>query len=127
MSGENPFDPDQPLRGAVRFEWLDGGHFLLQRWHIEPSIFPSGIAVIGADGPAGTLAQHYYDSRGVSRTYGVTLEDGVLTIARDDPDFAQRFVGRFDDDGATIAGAWERCDDGQHWQHDFALTYARKR
>jgi hypothetical protein len=39
---------------------------------------------------------------------------------------AQRFVGRFSDDGSAIEGAWERCDDGETWAHDFALTYRRK-
>ena len=33
----------------------------------------------------------YFDSRGVRRTYGVSLDDGVLRIWRDDPGFDQRF------------------------------------
>jgi hypothetical protein len=32
-----------------------------------------------------------FDSRGVRRTYGVSLEDGVLRIWRDHPGFDQRF------------------------------------
>src|SRR4051812_29436962 len=92
LEGENPLDASHPVRGTARFEWLEGGHFLLQRWHIEPPPFPSGIAVIGADGPDGALAQHYYDSRGVKRTYGVAVADGVVTIERPKvgDDFAQR-------------------------------------
>ena len=34
----------------------------------------------------------HFDSRGVRRTYGVSLEDGVLRFWRDDPEFAQRFA-----------------------------------
>ena len=43
-----------------------------------------------------------------------------------DDDWAQRYTGRFSDDGSAIEGAWERCDDGETWAHDFALTFRRK-
>ena len=33
----------------------------------------------------------YFDSRGVRRIYGVSLEDGVLRMWRDAPGFDQRF------------------------------------
>jgi len=70
--------------------------------------------------------QHYFDSRGVARIYDISLEDGVLTLSRDDEDMAQRFTGRFSDDGTAIEGAWERTDDDGALIHDFDLTYRRK-
>jgi hypothetical protein len=34
-------------------------------------------------------------------------------------------IGTFSDDGDTIAGAWERADDGSDWEHDFDLVHTR--
>ena len=67
--------------------------------------------------------QHYFDSRGVARAYDVSFEDGVLRLWRDGPDFAQRYHGRLSADAMTIDGAWEICEDGETWRHDFELTY----
>jgi hypothetical protein len=58
------------------------------------------------------------------------LEDGLWTLRREAPDFspldfAQRFTGRFSDDGKTIVGRWEIAHDGSTWEHDFDLTYVR--
>ena len=47
----------------------------------------------------------YFDSRGVRRTYGVSLDDGVLRIWRDDPEFAQRFSAALGHD--TFEGLWQ--------------------
>jgi hypothetical protein len=116
---------------GVRFEWLPGKQFLIQRWQIPVPDAPDGIAVIGAD-PArsGGYLQHYFDARGVARVYKMDFGDGVWTLRREEPDvspldFAQRFTGTFSEDGTTIAGRWEICHDGTTWEHDFDLTYTR--
>ena len=109
----------EPVAGRATFEWTAGGSFLLARWEVEHPDFPDGIAVFGPD------TQHYFDSRGVARVYDARLEDGVLTLSRDDPDFAQRYRGTFDEDGSAIRGAWERAMDQVTWQHDFDLDYLR--
>ena len=118
---------DEPIRGATSYNWLEGGGYLVQRSTMEHPDFPNGIIVIGpAAGDADHIVQHYFDSRGVARIYEMSLEDGVLRIWRDDdPDFAQRFTGRFSDDGRTIESAWESCTDGTTWEHDFAGTYTK--
>jgi hypothetical protein len=125
---------DAPAR--VTFDFLHGGRFLIQRWAIDlpdapPEVPTHGIAIIGPDSrrPGGFL-QHYFDSRGVARVYKMTLNGVVWTLLRDEPDvspldFAQRFSGTFSDDGKTITGAWELCNDGKTWEHDFDLTYSR--
>lgn len=113
------------VSGRVSFAWLEGRRFLIQRWSIDAPLPPDGIAIIGADPAGGGFVQHYFDSRGVHRTYAMTLEAGVWSLWRHDADFAQRFVGRFSPDGHAIAGAWERSDDGERWEHDFAMTYSR--
>jgi hypothetical protein len=90
---------------------------------------PDGLAIIGVDSQ-GSYLQHYYDSRGVTRLYSMTFEDGSWTLLRDKPDFtpldfAQRYVGQLSPDGDTIDGRWEISDDGSSWRVDFTLTLRR--
>src|SRR6476619_6933346 len=40
-------------------------------------------------------------------------------------DFAQRYIGRFSDDGQSIDGAWEIRQPGSDWALDFKLDYTR--
>jgi hypothetical protein len=49
------------------------------------------------------------------------------TLERKAPRFSQRFVGRFARNRRTIRGAWEKSSDGRRWEHDFDLTYTRRR
>jgi hypothetical protein len=123
VHGAHPADPSIEVRGRTSFQWLGGEQFLVQRWTVEHPDFPDGIAILG-EGEAG-FAQHYFDSRGVARVYAMTLSSEVWTLSRDDPDFAQRFVGGFADGGRTINGRWEKCTDGSTWELDFHLTYTR--
>ena len=136
---EARFPGDQPAaeggpRGRSRLEWDLGRQVLLQRTEVPVPEAPDSLTVVSTDLQTGAYTQHYYDSRGVTRLYAMTLDDGVWTLTRESPDFspldfAQRFTGRFSADATTISGAWEkRLDgsrDGQHWQHDFDLIYRR--
>ena len=113
------------VRGRTTFEWLEGGGYLIQRAVMDDPAFPRGVMVIGPAVGRGRIVQHYFDSRGVARVYDISLEDGVLSLSRDDEDFAQRYTGQISADGATIEGAWEICEHGATWRHDFDLTYRR--
>ena len=117
---------DGTVRGAMSVEWLEGGGYLIQRSTADDPRFPRTVAVIGPDRSGEMIVQHYFDSRGVARIYEIKLEHGVLELSRDDEDFAQRYRGRFSDDGSAIEGAWERTEDDGTWVHDFELTYRRK-
>ena len=123
--------PPADIGARASFEWLPGERFLVERWQVPVPEAPDGIAIIGADPESeGHYLQHYFDSRGVARVYKMSVEDGVWKLWRDEPDFsaldfAQRFTGTFSADGKTITGRWEICHDGETWEHDFDLTYAR--
>ena len=78
---------DAVVRGTVTFEWLEGGHFIIQRSHNEHDLIPDAISVIGAPEAGEGLVMEYFDSRGVRRTYGISLEGGVLRWWRDAPGF----------------------------------------
>jgi hypothetical protein len=122
--------PDEVTARAT-FEWALDGRFLIQRVEISIPEAPNSIAVIGADPRGGAYAQHYFDSRGVVRVYGMTFEDGVWTLQRESPDFSelglwQRYSGTFSADGDAIEGAWEMShDEGATWERDFAIVYRR--
>ena len=125
LGGGPPVDQPAGGQGRVVFEWLDGGHFLVQRWEIPHPDAPNGIAIIGCDDSSEHCTMHYFDSRGVARVYQTDVRDGVWTQWRDVPGFSQRFNGTFSDDGNTIAGRWELSTDDLNWEHDFDLTYER--
>ncbi len=109
--------------GSSSFDWLEGGHYLIGRSRNEHTDFPDSLQVIGADDDG--LVMHYYDSRGVERVYGTSLRDREWRLWRDDPEFAQRFVGTFEDGGSRIIGQWEASHDGATWEPDLAITYRR--
>lgn len=121
-----PGGPAWPGEGRVSFEWLEGRTFLIERWSVDLPEAPDGIAIIGVGDEPESFRQHYFDSRGVHRVYEMTLSEGVWKLWRDSPDpFPQRFSGTFDDDGKTIAGRWEKAEDGSNWETDFDFTYRR--
>jgi hypothetical protein len=113
-------------QGPGHLRVLEGRTFLIERWRVDLPEAPDGIAIIGAGDEPETFRQHYFDSRGVQRIYEMTLADGVWKLWRDAPDpFPQRFTGTFNDDGKTIAGRWEKAEDGSNWETDFDFTYRK--
>ena len=125
MEAGPPGGPPWEGEASASFEWMKGRLFMIERLSISLPEFPDGICVIGVGDDPGTFRQYYFDSRGVRRVYEMTLEDGVWTLWRDSPEpFPQRFTGRFQDDGRTIAGRWEK-QEGSDWEVDFDLTYRK--
>ena len=110
--------------GGVTFEWLEGGHFLVQRSHNEHDLFPDAISIIGAPEAGDGLVMEYFDSRGVRRTYGVSLVDDVLRFWRDAPGFSQRFSATLRRD--RFEGRWELARTPGDWQDDLKVTYRRR-
>jgi catechol 2,3-dioxygenase-like lactoylglutathione lyase family enzyme len=116
---------DAVARGTTTFEWLEGGRFLMQRIHNDHEAFPDSISVIGAPEAGDGLVMEYFDSRGVRRTYGISLEQGVLRIWRDDPTFAQRFSATLGHD--AFEGVWQLARTPGDWHADVKMTYRRRR
>jgi hypothetical protein len=102
---------------------MPGERFLIQRWEVDHPEAPDGLAVIGATDDG--YVQHYFDSRGVARVYGMSFADGVWKLWRDGDDFSQRFTGTLSDDGERLEGAWEISHDGSSWEHDFDITFTK--
>ena len=123
--GTHPLVPGKTFHGRTRFEWLEGGAFLVMHSQIDEPEIPSGIAVVGSDGTTGEWSMLYFDERGVSRRYETSLRDGVWKWWRDAPDIAQRFTGTIAADGRTIVGRGEMSRNGGSWEPDLQLTYTR--
>jgi hypothetical protein len=115
---------DAVVPGRTTYEWLEGGRFLVQRSHNDHELFPDAICVIGAPESGDGLVMEYFDSRGVRRTYGVALGDGVLRIWRDDPAFAQRFSAALGPE--LFEGRWQVARTPGDWQDDLEVTYRRR-
>lgn len=116
------------------FHWLESGAFLVQRTETPTYLAPEWVgaapervnAVIGLDDHSDTFTMLYADSRGVCRTYRMTLDARRWTLSsRPGPDFYQRFEGTFNGDRTLVDGRWEASSDGRSWTTDFDVTYRR--
>src|SRR5262245_22032359 len=115
---------DGVVPGWWTVEWLIGGRFLVIRSHNDHEMFPDAISVIGAPESGDGLVQEYFDSRGVRRTYGARVEDGVLHLWRDDPSFAQRFSATLAPDG--FEGQWQLARTPGEWKDDLKVVFRRR-
>ena len=120
----HPAFPGQVVAGRVSVEWLEGERFLLQRTQSDHPDFPDALLVLGET--EGRFVSHYFDSRGVHRTYQLSFDDGVWRLWRDEPGFNQRFAGTFEDDGNRMVGLWEASEDGSRWEPDLGITFVRR-
>ena len=115
---------DAVVPGTVTFEWLEGGHFLLQRSQNDHELFPDAICVIGAPETGEGLVMEYFDSRGVRRTYAVSLKDGVLRWWRNHPGFAQRSCAKLGSD--VVEFVHQLAETPGDWRDDLRATYRRR-
>jgi hypothetical protein len=114
---------DGVVAGSITFEWLEGSHFLVMRSRTEHELFPDAISVIGAPETGDGLVMEYFDSRGVRRTYGVSVTDGVLRMWRDHPGFEQRYSATLAD--VAFEGLWQLAETPGNWKDDLKVTYRR--
>jgi hypothetical protein len=124
-TGTHPLMPGTTFHGRTSFAWHEGGAFLLMRSEMDQSEIPSGVAVFGSDDAAATFVMVYFDERGVSRKYDVTLTGNRLVWARDEAGFAQRNTLVIDEDGSRMVGVGEMSRAGGDWEGDLSLTYER--
>lgn len=119
VEAKHPAFPGLVVPGRAKFEWLEGGHFLIQRAQAGHPDFPDSLWVIGDD------KAHYFDSRGVRRVYEMSVEEGGWRIWRDEPGFRQRFEGRLSDGDNTFSGVWELAQDDEHFESDLEIVFRR--
>lgn len=124
-TGSHPALPGIILQGQVSFAWQDGGAFLVWRSEVEHPLFPDGIAIVGSDDAAGTIFISYFDERGISRKYDVTLGENGFAMQRADTKFAQRMTFSLEAGDARMASKGEMSREGAAWEPDLSQTFER--
>lgn len=109
----------EPVQGQQRFERVLDDAFFLLHWTYEHPDFPDALAVLD------DTSMHYFDVRGVTRTFDLTIDDAKWTIVRRDSDFWQRATTRLVGPDAMHGVGENSHDQGHTWEHDFALDYRR--
>jgi hypothetical protein len=115
---------DEVVHGTTTFEWLEGGHFLIQRSHVDDERFPDGMIVIGPPADGEGLVAESFDSRGIRRTLTTTVEDGVWRMEREEPGFDQRISAKLGPD--SFEGVAELAETPGEWVEDMKITYRRR-
>ena len=114
---------DGPVAGSVTWSWLDGGRFLRQRSRNDHALVPDSLSVIGPPEVGDGLVSEYFDSRGVRRTYGASLDGGVLRFWRGERGFDQRFAAVIGPE--RFEGLWELAREPGAWRDDLRVSYRR--
>lgn len=123
--GTHPMVPGKTFHGRTTFNWIEGGAFLIMHSEIDEPEIPSGVAIFGSDDTTGDWSMLYFDERGVSRRYEVSLRGNEWKWWRNNKEFSQRFTGTISADRRTIVGRGEMSRDGGQWQGDLQLTYTK--
>ncbi|MFN2601495.1 MAG: hypothetical protein ABR582_01930 [Gemmatimonadaceae bacterium] len=123
--GTHPLVPGKTFHGRTSFAWIEGGAFMIMHSEIDEPEIPNGIAIFGTDDTTGECSMLYFDERGVSRRYEVSVRDNVWKWWRNAPGFSQRLTGVIAPDGLTIESHGEFSRDGATWEPDLQLTYTR--
>lgn len=124
-TGSHPYLPGIVLHGRSSIQWFDEGAFLIIRSEIDEQHFPEGIALIGSDDAEKKFYMLYFDSRGVSRKYNVSIKGKQVKWWREDPSFSQRMSITVEDDGNKLMSKGEMSRDGAPWEKDLSLMYKR--
>lgn len=104
--------------GTVRYEWLDGGHFLIQHVDLtQDGMHVVGIEVIGhlrpfGEEPSEHVHSRFYDNQGNTLDYVHKLEGRTLTIWAGEVGSPIRYVGELSEDGRRQTGEWDYAGQG---------------
>lgn len=101
------------IKGQVRFEWMEGGFFLLQHVDLDHSgRHIKGIEIIGyqlpfgAEQPSEHIKSHWFGNSPDTLEYTYEVNDQTLTIWGGEKGSPAYYQGTWSADGRTNAGAW---------------------
>ena len=96
------------VQGQVRYEWMEGGFFLMQHVDLGDN---KGLEIIGhlrpfGEAPSPDIKSRYYGSMGETYDYVYELEGDTLTIWGGEKGSPAYYRGTFSADGNTLSGGW---------------------
>jgi len=121
-TGTHPLMPGETLYGRTTFAWHEGGAFLIMRSQVDQPQFPDGVAIIGSD-VSGRFAMIYFDERGVSRVFEVTVGERTVRWSREDPELAQTLTIKAE--GDTLVSKGRMSERGAAWSDDLSQVFTR--
>jgi hypothetical protein len=125
-TGTHPAVPGETLRGRTSFSRHEGGAFLIMRSQVDHDLFPDGLAIIGSDDVAGRFAMTYFDERGISRLYDVTVGPRTATWRRDDSEFSQSVTVTADESGDRLTSKGRMSKQSGDWVDDLSQLFTRE-
>jgi len=125
VEAKGPDGQAWPGAGRASFQWHPSRTHLIQRTVIDMPGAPDSISIMGCDAANGSYVQLYSDERGVCRIYSMRIDSREWILQREGEPFPQRFIGTISDDARTIAGRWEKAENGPEFTVDFYLTYRK--
>jgi hypothetical protein len=107
----NMSGPD--IKGQVRFEWLEGGFFLMQHVDLEHNGHKiKGIEIIGyerefgATEPNEDIRSHWFGNTGDTFAYVYEVDDDTLAIWGGEKGSPAFYKGKWKSNGNTHTVAW---------------------
>ncbi len=99
-------------RGTIKYQWLEGGFFLMQ--HVNLELFGHEVKcleIIGhwrpfGETPSEEIQSRIYDNNGNTFDYVYELEADSLTIWGGERGSPAYYKGVFDETGNTLTGGW---------------------
>ena len=110
---------DGVVLGHQRYERVLGGAFVMLDWTYDHPDFPDALALLEEG------ALHYFDARGVRRTFLLTFTSSGWTLLRKDADFWQRCAVVLHSPREMTGTGESSYDGGATWEHDYDISCTR--
>jgi len=112
--------------GEVRFEWMEGGFFLIHHFDLIQGGRQKGVEYIGFDEDTQTLRSRLMQTNGSNFTYTYNLEGDTLWVWFGDKDSDNFSRSTFSDDGNSYTGCWQwTTADGKKHGYEYTGTRIR--
>jgi len=92
---------------------------------IDEPQFPNGVAIIWSDDVAGAFVMIYFDERGPSRIFDVTVGERTVSWRRDNPEFSQANSITVKDGGDRLTSKGRMLRNGGTWTDDLSQDFRR--
>ena len=108
-----------PVAGRQRYERVLDGAYVQLTWTYDHPDFPDALAMLTSE------QMHYFDVRGMTRVFDLRFDDSGYVMVRLEPEFSQRFTGRFEGPDLIETTCEYSGDVGATWQPDFTMSSVR--